>query len=140
MAPVGGLRYPTPCPATRPVPVVAFHGTADPVDPLTGDGQAYWTYPVGVAAARWAAHNRCAPTPTTTAAPGVDRTTYEGCADAATVELYVLTGEGHEWPGGPMVAAGIAAELGPQSDAVGADDVMWAFFASHPLPLHPTQP
>jgi hypothetical protein len=24
--------------------------------------------------------------------------------------------------------------LGPQSSAVNADDVMWAFFAAHPMP------
>ena len=24
-----------------------------------------------------------------------------GCADGADVDLYSITGEGHEWPGGP---------------------------------------
>ena len=43
--------------------MISFHGTADPVDPYNGNGQAYWTYSVPVAAQRWAAHNRCSPTP-----------------------------------------------------------------------------
>jgi polyhydroxybutyrate depolymerase len=53
VAPVAGLRLPSPCPATRPVPVIAFHGTADPIDPYNGHGQVYWTYSVPVAAQRW---------------------------------------------------------------------------------------
>ncbi len=36
IAPVAGLRYPSPCPASRPVPVIAFHGTADHIDPFNG--------------------------------------------------------------------------------------------------------
>ena len=59
VAPVSGLRFPSPCPSTRAVPVAAFHGTADPVDPYAGHGQKYWTYSVPVAAGRWAVHNRC---------------------------------------------------------------------------------
>ena len=50
VAPVSGLRFPSPCPSTRAVPVISFHGTADPVDPFAGHGQAYWTYSVPVAA------------------------------------------------------------------------------------------
>ena len=46
VAPVSGLRYPSPCPSMRAVPVISFHGTADPVDPFSGHGQAYWTYSV----------------------------------------------------------------------------------------------
>src|ERR1700678_2355482 len=38
VAPVAGLRFPSPCPASRAVPVIAFHGTADPVDPFNGHG------------------------------------------------------------------------------------------------------
>jgi len=43
VAPVSGLPRPTPCPAPRAVPIVAFHGPADPVDPFAGNGQPYWT-------------------------------------------------------------------------------------------------
>jgi polyhydroxybutyrate depolymerase len=135
IAPVSGLRLPSPCPATRAVPVIAFHGSDDPVDPYRGNGQAYWTYSVPVAAQRWAAHDGCRATPKSSQpAPSAALATYSGCRDAATVELYTLRGEGHEWPGGPTLPAAVTRLLGPQSNAVNADNVMWTFFAAHPLP------
>ncbi len=134
VAPVSGVRFPTPCPTTRPVPLVAFHGTADPVDPYDGHGQAYWTYSVPTAVRDWAVHNGCAAAPTMKeAATGADLTQYPGCADGADVALYTLVGEGHEWPGGPHLRRALTRELGPQSDAVDANTVIWAFFAAHPM-------
>jgi polyhydroxybutyrate depolymerase len=133
VAPVAGLRYPSPCPAARPVPVIAFHGTADPIDPYNGNGQAYWTYSVPVAAQRWAGHNGCRSAPSTTGASGYTVTAYGGCTGGASVELYSVTGMGHEWPGGPPLPAAVTRVLGPQSGAVDANATMWAFFAAHPL-------
>ncbi len=134
IAAVSGLRHPTPCPATRAVPVLAFHGTSDPVDPFAGNGEAYWTYSVPHAALLWAQQDQCALTPTTSSpASSVTLTTYSGCAGGASVELYAITGEGHEWPGGPKVPSALSTLLGPQSDAIDADSVMWAFFEAHPL-------
>ena len=134
VAPVAGLRLPNPCPSPRAVPVIAFHGTDDHVDPFDGHGQAYWTYSVPAAARRWAAHNRCRPQPAEAAGTGFELTHYGGCTGGADVELYTVTGEGHEWPGGLTLPARIVALLGPQSNAVDADDRMWAFFAAHPGP------
>lgn len=135
IAPVSGLRLPAPCPSTRPVPVLTLHGTADPVDPYNGNGQAYWTYSVAVAAQRWAAHNGCNATPVQTEpATGAELTTYGGCTGGAAVVLYTMAGEGHEWPGGPTLPARDTDVLGPQSNAVNADTVMWQFFSAHPLP------
>ncbi len=135
VAPVSGLRLPSPCAATRAVPVIAFHGTADPVDPYRGNGQAYWTYSVPVAAAKWAAQDGCSPAAHTSAPSAkVVVTTYGNCRAAVVVQLQTLVGEGHEWPGGPPVSPGIARVLGPQSNAVDANSTMWAFFSSHPLP------
>jgi poly(3-hydroxybutyrate) depolymerase len=74
------------------------------VDPYAGNGQAYWTYSVLTPARRWAA-----------------------------VDLYAITGEGHEWPGGPHLGRAIRDLLGPQTTAVDANSVMWAFFVAHPL-------
>ncbi|HEV2368442.1 MAG TPA: hypothetical protein VGR90_01125, partial [Acidimicrobiales bacterium] len=134
VAPVSGLRFPSPCPVDRPVPVVAFHGRADPVDPYDGNGQAYWTYSVPTAAQRWAAQDSCRATPKTTATAGYSLAQYGGCAGGAAVELYILTSEGHEWPGGPPLPASIINALGKQSDAVDANATMWAFFTAHPRP------
>jgi len=135
VAPVAGLRFPAPCPAARPVPVIAFHGTADAVDPFEGNGQPYWTYSVPAAARRWAAKDGCqAAAPRTVRGSDYLVTEYGGCASNAAVQLYAIGDEGHEWPGGPPMPAEITRALGPQSDAVDADTTMWAFFQAHPLP------
>jgi polyhydroxybutyrate depolymerase len=134
IAPVAGVRRPTPCPARRAVPVVAFHGTADPIDPFSGHGQAYWTYSVPEATQRWAVQDGCAAKPSTTKpVSGATLTTYHACRNGAVVELYSVVGEGHEWPGGPHVGRRITAVLGPQSNAVNADETMWRFFKAHSL-------
>lgn len=135
IAPVSGLRLPAPCAATRPVPVITFHGTADPIDPYDGNGQAYWTYSVPVAAQRWAAHDDCDATPQDTEPDtGVELTAYGGCENGVVVDLYTIVGEGHEWPGGPTLPARDTGVLGAQTNAINADATMWAFFQAHPLP------
>jgi polyhydroxybutyrate depolymerase len=135
IAPVSGLRFPSPCPSTRPVPVISFHGTADPVNPYLGNGQGYWTYSVPTAANRWAVHNGCAAAAARSQPDvGVALTAYAGCTGDSSVELYTISGEGHEWPGGPKLPKRITKPLGPQSDAIDADSTMWSFFAAHPLP------
>lgn len=135
IAPVSGLRLPSPCPSTRAVPVVSFHGTADPVDPYTGNGQKYWTYSVPTAAARWGAHDGC-PSASKSSSPdtGVELTTYSPCRGGSEVQLYSIVGEGHEWPGGPKLPPALTKVLGPQTTAVSANSVMWSFFEAHPLP------
>lgn len=140
VAPVAGLRYPNPCPSARAVPILAFHGTADPIDPYGGNGQAYWTYSVPTATERWAAHNECRPAASTSSGPGYSLTEYGTCRDGASVELYTLDGEGHEWPGGPALPPRITSLLGPQSNAVDADSAMWAFFSAHQRAAAATPP
>jgi poly(3-hydroxybutyrate) depolymerase len=49
------------------------------------------------------------------------------------VELYEIIGEGHEWPGGVTLSPEFTAVLGPQSNAISANALMWAFFSAHPL-------
>jgi polyhydroxybutyrate depolymerase len=134
VAPVSGLRLPSPCPATRPVPVMTFHGTADPVDPYDGNGQKYWTYSVPVAAQRWAAQNGCSPSPVVSHPdPSVTLSSYGRCQGGSVVDLYTIAGEGHEWPGGPHLPKAITRPLGPQTSAISANATMWGFFMSHPL-------
>jgi polyhydroxybutyrate depolymerase len=138
VAAVSGLRHPTPCPASRSVPILAFHGTADPVDPYGGHGQAYWTYSVPQAAADWAQQDGCAKTPTVSRRDGgVTLTDYSHCRGSATVELYTIAGEGHEWPGGPPLPKALTNVLGPQTTAINANAIMWAFFEAHPLRAAP---
>lgn len=134
VAPVRGLRHPEPCPAARPVPVVAFHGTADPIDPYGGHGQSYWTYSVPGATRAWVRQDDWAAAPVTTRPhASVTLVRYERCRGRAVVELYAIAGEGHEWPGGPALPPAYTRLLGPQSAAIDADAAIAAFFAAHPL-------
>ncbi len=122
VAPVAGLRFPSPCTSSRPVPIIAFHGTADPVNPYEGNGQPYWTYSVPSAERQWAQHNTCGDAPATrAAAPRVTLTEYAHCGGGGDVALYTVDGAVHEWPGAPK-----------QTAAIDANEVMWAFFAAHP--------
>ncbi len=134
VAPVSGLRRPKPCPTTRAVPVISFHGSADPVDPFAGHGQKYWTYSVTTAAKDWSSQDHCTSTARSTPVSGVSLTTYAACSSGAQVELYEIRGEGHEWPGGPTMPSTLTNALGPQSSLVNANALMWAFFQAHPLP------
>src|SRR5262249_40799934 len=65
VAPVSGLRAPSPCPAARAVPIVSFHGTGDAIDPYAGHGQPYWTYSVQTAESDWARRQGCGHAPAT---------------------------------------------------------------------------
>jgi polyhydroxybutyrate depolymerase len=133
VAPVSGLRHPKPCSTKRAVPIISFHGSADAVDPFDGKGEAYWSYSVSTAAKDWATQDHCASKPTVTKSTGLVLSTYGGCKGGAEVELYEVIGEGHEWPGGPTLPASYIDVLGPQSNAVNANNVMWSFFEAHQL-------
>ena len=123
------------CTDTRPVPMIAFHGTADPLAPYTGGktwiaARAFPHIPMWTA--NWARRNRCAPEPVDSDfAANVTRRTYNGCADHASVELYTIRGGGHDWPGGAPLPQWLS---GPVSRGIDATSVMWAFFREHPLP------
>jgi polyhydroxybutyrate depolymerase len=133
VAPVSGLRRPTPCAAKRAVPVISFHGSKDPVDPFAGHGQKYWTYSVRTAAKDWSSQDSCTSVKTSTPSKDLQLTVYGGCANGALVELYEVNGEGHEWPGGPTLPAAITSVLGPQSSAISANTVIWSFFSDYQL-------
>jgi len=122
------------CADRRAVPMIAFHGTADPIIPYKG-GSA-WISPrrfpaVAAWAANWARRNRCAPTPVDSAvATNVTRRAYTNCADDAAVVLYTVQGGGHTWPGGKPLPEWY---VGPTSRGIHATRLMWAFFREHPL-------
>ena len=77
------------CTDPRPVPVIAFHGTADPVTPYNGGSS--WISPeefpsVPAWMTHWAHRNGCAPSPIASlVAPDVMRRTYTRCTDGAAV-------------------------------------------------------
>jgi len=123
------------CTDPRPIPMIAFHGTADPIIPYAGGPS-----PVGPAATfpsvqgwavNWARRNGCNASPIdTVVAPDVSRRTYEGCSLDAAVELDTVTGGGHAWPGGTALPQWI---VGRTSQGVDASARMWQFFTAHPL-------
>ena len=124
------------CTDNRAVPMIAFHGTADPM--ALYDGGQSWVAPrpfpaVPTWTANWARRNRCQPNPVeSAAAPDVTRREYTNCADDAAVVLYTLKGGGHQWPGGQPMPEWY---VGPASNGVEATSQMWAFFREHRLPV-----
>lgn len=123
------------CPGHRPVPMIAFHGTADNAAPYNGGmswvaserfpGIPGWT-------AIWARRNGCAASSVeSVVAADVTRIEYLTCAENAGVVLYRIEGGGHTWPGGGPLPEWF---VGPTSNGVDATAVMWKFFREHPLP------
>lgn len=153
-APVAGIRLPEPCDPGRPLPILTFHGTADPI--LTFDGQvgdslgsilsgetpASTTstappdldgegYPATVAS--WAEMNGCDPEPTDTEiSDTVIHRVYE-CPEGADVEFFIVVGGGHSWPGSEF-SKSIEAVVGPTTFDIDATREAWAFFERFALP------
>ena len=124
------------CTDSRPVPMIAFHGTADPIVPY--DGGTTWKSPTRMPfpSARmwtesWARRNQCGTEAVeSSVAAHVSRLEYTNCADGATVVLYTVGGGGHSWPGGRSIAEWW---VGPTSHEVDATGLIWTFFREHPL-------
>lgn len=96
---VGGLRAPADC-AGIPVPVVAFHGTADPINPYAGGGADYWDYGVDAAVNGWVERNGCRAHPDAMRlTSSVVQLRYIDCLHRADVVLYRIEDGGHTWPG-----------------------------------------
>ena len=122
------------CTDERPVPMIAFHGTADPEIPYNGGSS--WISPRPFPStpkwtANWARRNRCGPDPVdSVVAPDVTRRTYRGCAGDAAVVLYTVRGGGHTWPGGMELPEWF---VGRTTQSINATSLMWEFFVEHPL-------
>ena len=122
------------CTDHGPVPMIAFHGTADPMIPYDGGRSPIadnWFPKIPTWTANWARRNRCGMVPVETAvAADVTRIEYPGCADGADVVLFRIQGGGHTWPGGEPLPKWF---VGPTSNGVDATRQMWEFFREHPL-------
>ncbi|PKP94389.1 MAG: polyhydroxybutyrate depolymerase [Alphaproteobacteria bacterium HGW-Alphaproteobacteria-16] len=134
IAPVVGLRAgnplasdptrpdPATCRPTAPMPVIAFAGDADKVNPVEGGGAGYWQYRMAVAETRWAELNGCRAGPLRRylAADRYERL-HTSCREQAEVVAHVTRGAGHVW--------------------TADNDAMWAFFARHRRPaIRPRPP
>lgn len=122
------------CAPGRPVPVLAFHGTADPSVPYFGNAT---MLPVPLAVETWARIDGCGgavdePMPDSSDdGTLVTRTRYADCATASEVVLYTIEGGGHTWPG---AAVTFEPRLGPVTRDVAASPLALEFFSRHALP------
>ncbi len=120
------------CPAATPV--IAFHGTYDPLVPFGGADQS----PTGAAGdlppirkelSDWAKRLGCDGLPTITRpAPDIELSTYHNCPKGdGEALLYAVLGGGHTWPG----AAADLKDAGPTSHDFDATTTIWQFFVRH---------
>ena len=154
VAPVAGLQDIPGCKSALPVPVIAFHGTADGFVAYEGglgpqvaklptpDGKGTLgggsTLPrakgpsIPEQAAAWARRNGCGATPVEEAVASDVTLLRFPCPAGAEVELYRVTGGGHAWPGSE-VSRQIVSVIGPTTFSISANELLWAFFQAHPL-------
>jgi polyhydroxybutyrate depolymerase len=121
------------CGGSRPVSIVAFSGTADPVVPFNGGrvnccgGARLNAAPDEMA--RWAAHDHCDTTfHDVRVTSEVRRRTWSGCDRGSAVVFYIIDGGGHTWPGSIAIA-----RLGKTTDQIHASATIWRFFRAHAL-------
>ena len=136
IAPVSGtLGSGFPCAPSRPVSVMAVHGTADPVVPfdggaMNGRGGASDIVSAPALAERWRAIDGC-PGPLVADAAGsgeVQQMTAAGCAGNTEVTLVRINVGGHPWPAGRFALP--VDVVGPTSFAIDASAATAQFFAS----------
>jgi polyhydroxybutyrate depolymerase len=121
---VAGMRNPAGCAPSRPVPAVTFHGDLDTFVPFS---------PVAGIVAAWAERNTCvsqfADEPV---AADVALSRYF-CPTGTEVGFYRIAGGGHAWPGSAF-SRQVESVVGFTTFSIHASDIMWDFFAHHPLP------
>lgn len=131
------------CRPSRPVPLIAFHGNADPIvnyygfgiqQDLLRSGAELTDAPIHFLAAQnwvaqWAMLDGCASSPETISMKGdVRKEYYTDCQDDVQVILYTIDGGGHTWPGGTPIPG-----LGKTSGDIDATEEMWRFFQTYHL-------
>jgi polyhydroxybutyrate depolymerase len=131
------------CNPSRPVPAMAFHGTADWVVPYDGGEMSVLPLKLGadltrapshfVGAEQWVATlaglNGCNPTVEALPPQGdVRGSRFTGCDQGADVILYTVEVGGHQWPGGTTIPG-----AGRNTMHVDATEEMWRFFEGYRL-------
>lgn len=135
IAPVAGtLGSGFPCAPSRPVSVLAVHGTADPVVPFNGGPMVGRGGPSDIVAApamaqRWRDIDACPAPAEKNLAGGVHRFTAAGCAAGTEVDFVQIDGGGHTWPSGSFSLP--VESVGLTSEAFNASQASGQFFAAH---------
>ena len=127
--------HPTTC---APMPIIAFHGTADHSVPYGSGGDPGITVigpNAGLTGAQynialWAKGGRCSAGKSVREI-GTDVVfwNYRGCAPGVEVELYTVLHADHRWPGSPI-------DIAPTTNTISATELMLDFFESHPMRQH----
>ena len=138
IAPVAGTIAIAENHPKRPVPVLHFHGNADPIVPFdhaTTKSSFMKLNSVDESIQTWVKLDGCdaKPTEDVLSKDGDDmkvtRQTYGGGKDGSEVVLVTIEGGGHTWPGQkPPVEF-----IGKSAMNISADDLMWEFFQKHPM-------
>jgi polyhydroxybutyrate depolymerase len=139
IAPVAGTIA-CDCEPKGGVPVLHIHGTADTLVPFDGIkknmAELVRVKSVHDTIQAWAKIAGCDVEPTVTELPNtrdqykVTCRRYGNCKNGVEVVLYIIAGGGHSWPGMHYQPP----FLGPSTDNINANDLMWQFFKKHPLP------
>ncbi len=128
----GALLYPLDkCRPTYTVPMIAFHGDADPIVPYYGGPSGPFDMPFPVVpdwVAQYAAQNGCTTTNPLPAPGEVTGVKYSGCNAGAEVHFYTIHGGGHSWPGGGYLPKAI---VGHTTQDINATRMMWDFFKQY---------
>ncbi len=138
VAPVSGVLGidPAQCSPKRPVPIMHFHGTLDPLEPYQGGAPFSPGLPgplkfrsVAATLAVWRQRNGCSDQSTPFYQQG-DTTClrWAACTPGGVVQLCTIDGGGHTWPGGIPLPG-----LGKTSTDIDATSQMIDFFSAHPL-------
>ena len=129
IAVVAGSLVDSHCAPKRPLPLIAFHGTADDEVPYFDSALTTPRRPLPAAWAKfppsiqfWASVDRCRDATLTRAAPHVVLTRFDHCA--ADVVLYTVQDGLHAWPGGEADGDEPTRELSASRE-------LWRFFARH---------
>lgn len=122
---VAGLRAPARPNIGQPVRVVAFHGTADRINPFAGGTTSRWYESVPDAAKAWAAaEGRHTGPHVDEVSSTLTRYSFGADDEPGAVTLWVSKGAGHTWPGTRLPLL-LRLYLGRTSQEVDATAEIW---------------
>lgn len=124
-------QYGANCHATRPVPMMQIHGTADPTVPYNGNAS---SMPIDSVVRHWVNRNGCTPAPAFSNVPNIniadgctaEHYVYSNGISGSSVELYKIIGGEHTWPGAPFT-------VGVTNQDFKASVEIWRFFRKYRL-------